>query len=165
MCIRDSYKTVVVIGTSHQYGFYGVSVYPKGAFRTPLGDLQIDEDFVNKLLYRDKNIYFVPEAFAREHSVEVELPFLQKVLSDFKIVPVVMGDCDLDTCKKFAALLKNAIGNRKDILVIASTDMYHGYDYEEADTIDSQTLSAVQDMNAQGLYLSLIHISEPTRPY
>jgi AmmeMemoRadiSam system protein B/AmmeMemoRadiSam system protein A len=153
--IKDKpYKTVIVIGPSHA-GFSGVSVYPEGLFRTPLGDLEIDKDFTQKLLYKDKEIFFEPFAFAREHSVEVQLPFLQKVLTDFKIVPIVMGDCSLSTCQKLANLLKEAIGNRNDILVVASTDMYHGYDYQEAEIIDNLTLSYLKNMDAQGLYSGL----------
>ena len=160
-----SYKTVVVIGPSHYYGFSGVSVYPEGIFRTPLGDLEIDKEFAQKLLNKDNDIFFELRAFEKEHSVEVQLPFLQKVLSDFsaeggsasggKIVPIVMGDCSLSTCQKFADLLKKAIGQRQDVLVVASTDMYHGYDYQEADTMDNLTLSYLKNMDAEGLYYGL----------
>ncbi|MCM8797243.1 MAG: AmmeMemoRadiSam system protein B [Candidatus Omnitrophica bacterium] len=150
-----SYKTVVVIGPAHYYPFSGVSVYPQGAFRTPLGDTEIDSDFADALLNKEVEVAFIPEAFEKEHSVEVQLPFLQKVLTGFKIVPVVMGDCSLDTCKKFAALLKDVIGNRKDVLVVVSSDMYHGYDYDEADLVDGITLSYLEKMDAEGLYYSL----------
>jgi hypothetical protein len=149
------YKTVIVIGPSHQYGFSGVSVYPEGIFRTPLGDLEVDKEFTQKLLNKEQDIYFEPRAFAKEHSVEVQLPFLQKSLSDFKIVPIIMGDCTLYTCQKLADLLKQAIGGRQDILVVASTDMYHGYDFEEADIIDNLTLERVKNMDSQGLYYGL----------
>jgi hypothetical protein len=149
------YKTVVVIGPSHQYGFSGVSVYPEGFFRTPLGDLEIDREFTQKLLNREKEVFFEPAAFAKEHSVEVQLPFLQKVLADFKIVPVVMGDCTLSTCQKFAAMLKEAVGLRKDVLIVASTDMYHGYDYQELSAIDAATLAYLNKMDAEGLYYAL----------
>ncbi len=149
------YKTVIVIGPSHQYAFAGVSVYPKGSFRTPLGDIEIDSEFSAKLLNRDKDVYFEPLAFAKEHSVEVQLPFLQKVLSGFKIVPVVMGDCAFLTCNKFSVLLKEAIGSRKDVLVIVSTDMYHGYDYDECETIDKLTLAYLKNMDAEALYYGL----------
>ena len=149
------YKTVIVIGPSHYYPFTGVSIYPQGFFRMPLGDLGIDKEFTQKLLNKDVEIAFIPQAFEKEHSVEVELPFLQKSLSGFKIVPIVMGDCTLSTCKKLADLLKEAIGNRKDVLVIASTDMYHGYDYEETGIVDNLTLSYVKNMDAEGLYYGL----------
>ena len=149
------YKTVVVIGPSHYYGFSGVSVYQQGAFRTPLGDVEIDKDFAAALLNKDTGVTFIPEAFEREHSVEVQLPFLQKSLTGFRIVPVIMGDCTLDTCRKFALLLKDAIGNRKDVLVVVSSDMYHGYDYDEADLSDGIALSYLEKMDAEGLYYSL----------
>jgi AmmeMemoRadiSam system protein B/AmmeMemoRadiSam system protein A len=149
------YKTVVVIGPSHYFGFSGVSVYPEGIFRTPLGDLTIDKEFTQQLLNQDKEIFFEPRAFAKEHSIEVQLPFLQKVLSGFKIVPIVMGDCTLETCKKLSGLLKQAIGNRKDVLIVASSDMYHGYDYEETEVTDNLTLSYLKNMDAEGLYYGL----------
>ncbi len=85
----------------------------------------------------------------------MQLPFLQKVLSDFKIVPIVTGDCPFNTCEKLAGLLKDAIGLRQDVLIIASTDMYHGYDYEEAEIIDNLTLSYLKTMDEQGLYNGL----------
>ena len=165
----NPYKTVIVLGTSHRYPFSGVSVYPDGVFKTPLGEIAVDSEFTQKLLAKNPEISFIPQAFKDEHSVEVQLPFLQKVLPNFsaterggpatnygwKIVPVVLGDCSLDTCKKFAALLKDAIGERKDVLVVVSTDMYHGYDYEQALAMDALTLAAIKNMDNEGLYYGL----------
>lgn len=149
------YKTVIILGASHRYPFGGASVYPGGEFRTPLGLIQVDSDFSKKLLNKDPEINFIPEAFKEEHSVEVQLPFLQKALKNFKIVPIVLGDCPLSTCQKLASLLKEAIGARKDVLVVVSTDAYHGYDYEEADKVDGLTLSAIKNMDSQALYYGL----------
>jgi hypothetical protein len=150
-----SYKTVIVIGTSHQYGFSGVSVYPEGTFRTPLGDLEVNKEFAQRLLNKDKEIFFEPLAFQKEHSVEVQLPFLQKVLQDFKIVPIIVGDMTLSSCQKLAGLLKNAIGERKDVLVVASTDMYHGGDYQALEAMDNLTISYLKNMDSEGLYYGL----------
>lgn len=151
------YKTVIIIGPTHFFAFKGISVYPKGEFYTPLGGVEIDQEFASKLIGKDESIFFKPQAFTREHSVEVQIPFLQKVLKEnsWRIVPVVMGDCSLEECKKFADLLKNAIGSRKDVLIIASSDMYHGYDYDEARIIDNLTLSYLKDMDIAGLYEGL----------
>ena len=149
------YKTVIVIGPSHQYGFSGVSVYPEGIFRTALGDVEVDKEFTQKLLNKEQDIYFEPAAFGKEHSVEVQLPFLQKSISNFRIVPIVMGDCPLSTCQKLADLLKEAIAGRTDILVVVSSDMYHGYDYEESDNTDKLTLDFIRGMDAEGLYYGL----------
>ncbi|MDD4894248.1 MAG: AmmeMemoRadiSam system protein B [Candidatus Omnitrophica bacterium] len=149
------YKTIIVIGPSHYFNFNGISVYPQGFFRTPLGELEVDKDFTKKLLYKDKDVFFEPAAFEKEHSIEVQIPFLQKTLSNFKIVPIVMGNCNFLTCQKLADLLKAAIGSRKDVLVVASSDMYHGYSYEEAGIIDGLTLSYLKDMDVHGLYKGL----------
>ena len=150
-----NYKTVVVIGPSHRYSFDGVSVYKNGIFMTPLGGIEVDTDFSQKLLSKEDDVFFDPLAFKNEHSIEVQLPFLQKTLSGFKIVPIVMGDCSLITCQKLAALLYRAIGRRKDVLVIASTDMYHGYSYQEAEKIDHLSLSAIERMDPEQLYYGL----------
>ena len=149
------YKTVVILGPSHQYAFRGVSVYPGGAFRTPLGDIPVDSDFSKKLLGRDPEIVFEPRAFLKEHSLEVQLPFLQRALKDFKIVAIILGDCGFSTCQRLAGFLKESISGRDDVLVVASTDMYHGYDYSEAKLFDSPTLSAVNDMDPEKLYNGL----------
>ena len=161
-----SYKTVIVIAPSHQYAFSDVSVYPEGAFRTPLGEVAVDTEFTKDLLNKIHEVSFDAQAFAKEHALEVQLPFLQKALGDFsatehggpakssgwKLVPIVMGDCSFQTCQRLAILLKNAIGARKDILVVASTDMYHGYDYEETEKIDASTIAYLRNMDAEGLY-------------
>ncbi|MCM8791637.1 MAG: AmmeMemoRadiSam system protein B [Candidatus Omnitrophica bacterium] len=147
-----SYRTVIIMGPSHYYGFTGVSIYPEGKFRTPLGDIEIDKEFTRKLLFKDKYIFFNPLAFEKEHSIEVHLPFLQKVLKDFKIVPVVMGKMDLEMSKRFIKILKESIDGYKDILVIASSDMYHGYDYELCRLVDTVTLTYLKNMDVNGLY-------------
>ena len=149
------FKTVVILGTSHHYPFSGASIYPEGIFKTPLGQIAVDNEFSRKLLGRDPEISFTPQAFEDEHSVEVQLPFLQKTLTGFKIVPVVLGDCSLNTCKKFAALLKETIGERKDVLVVVSTDMYHGYDYEQASVMDELTLGAIEKLDSEGIYYGI----------
>ncbi|MFA5101000.1 MAG: AmmeMemoRadiSam system protein B, partial [Candidatus Omnitrophota bacterium] len=74
------YKTVVVMGPNHSVNFNGVSIYSQGYFKTPLGDIEIDRQFAGKLLNADKNIVFEPSVFEREHSIEVQLPFLQKTI-------------------------------------------------------------------------------------
>ncbi|MGE5307712.1 MAG: AmmeMemoRadiSam system protein B, partial [Deltaproteobacteria bacterium] len=145
-----AYRTVVVIGPSHYYGFRGISVYPQGTFRTPLGDIQVDEAFAAKLA--GPGTGFEPRAFEREHSVEVQLPFLQTVLKDFRIVPVVMGRCSYEDCAGLASRIAKASGGREDVLVVGSSDLYHGYDYNECDAVDARTLSYIQKMDAKGLY-------------
>ncbi|MCX5705571.1 MAG: AmmeMemoRadiSam system protein A, partial [Candidatus Omnitrophica bacterium] len=135
--------------------FSGVSVYAQGAFRTPLGEVMVDKDFTQKLLNKIHEVSFVPEAFAKEHALEVQIPFLQKVLPSFLLVPIIMGDSSYETCQRLAILLKNAIGERKDVLVVASTDLYHGYDFQEALAFDKETVSFVEKMDSEALFKGL----------
>lgn len=164
-----TYKTVIIIGTSHHYPFSGFSVFQDGFFATPLGRIEVDSDFTKKILLKEKFIFFKPQAFEKEHSLEVQLPFLQKVLGDslcqeddkegdncgWKIVPIISGDATLKESRRLAELLKEAIGERKDVLVIASTDMYHGYDFKQCEKTDELTISYLKDMDAEGLYYGL----------
>ncbi len=150
-----NYRTVIIIAPSHRYGFKGFSVYPTGKFATPLGVIEVDRDFAQKLIAADKEVYFDPLAFEKEHSLEVQLPFLQKVLSNknnFRIVPIISGDCDFAACQRLASAIKDIIASRNDVLVVASSDMYHGYDYQEAEVVDNLTLSYLKKMDAGALY-------------
>lgn len=149
------YKTVIILGTSHHKVFNGAAVYGQGAFLTSLGQVSIDEEFVKRITDKNPEVFIDESAFTNEHSVEVQLPFLQKVLKDFKIVPVIIGDCSLDSCKKIASLFNEAIRERRDILVVVSSDLYHGYDFEEADKTDAFTLDLIKKMSYEDLYYAL----------
>src|SRR3989338_648307 len=158
------YKTVIILGPSHQYYFKGVSVYPAGKFQPPLGDLEVDSDFTQKIISpvvnaieppsqnispeRSRTISFIPQAFEKEHSIEVQLPFLQKTLDDFKIVPILIGDADFQDLSYLADKLNKAILGRPDVLLIASTDLCHSYDYQETEKADKLTLSYLEKMPA-----------------
>jgi len=91
------FDAVIVIAPSHRVYFQGASVYSQGAFRTPLGLIPIDEDISRKLIQESPAISFNPQAHAQEHSLEVQLPFLQTVLKDFRLIPIVMGDQNLES--------------------------------------------------------------------
>jgi len=154
------YKTILILGTSHHKAFNGAAAYTQGSFATSLGVLKIDDDFIKNLIGKDPDIFADESAFNGEHSVEVQLPFLQKVLPSFsasggKIVPLIIGDCSLDTCKKIVSALKETIGASKDVLLVVSSDMYHGYDLKEADQVDKLTLEMIKKMDYEGLYYSL----------
>ncbi len=87
---RDIRK-IILIGQSHHENFKGASVYTTGFFKTPLGNVEIDEKSAKKLLNENADVKFYPEAFTKEHSLEVQLPFLQSVLKDFTIIPLLIG--------------------------------------------------------------------------
>lgn len=155
--IKDKpYKTVVIIGCSHRAYFEGVRVYDGGGVRTPLGDVPVDKDFAAALLDKNERISAGEEAFGAEHSIEVQLPFLQRTLKEFRIVPVLLGKVNLEDCRSLASLLKEAVGERQDVLLVISSDMCHSYDHEETAAVDKATLGAIEKMDPEALYDGLI---------
>jgi len=148
--VRGSGFDVVIIGPSHHASFPGASVYDGKAYRTPLGEVPIDRDVVRKLLEIDNTIRFYPSAHAREHSIEVVLPFLQMTLKGFKIVPILMYDFSPDNCKRLSDALIKALKGRKALLV-ASSDMSHYPSYEDARKVDGETIKAVKSLNPEAV--------------
>lgn len=145
------YDTIIILGPSHYINFQGAALWPKGCFRTPLGDVAVDEATAYSLLACSSLFSFYPEAFAREHSIEVQLPFLQTVLDNFKIVPVVFGNIDFSGCENLACAISGVIKD-KNCLLIASSDMYHGFNYQEGEKKDEYTLSLIGKLKPRQLY-------------
>ncbi|MDP8264770.1 MAG: AmmeMemoRadiSam system protein B [Candidatus Aceula lacicola] len=148
---KQKYSTIVVLAPTHHFKFSGVSVWAKGAFETPLGLVAVDEDFTNKLIEKNKNVNFIPEVFVKEHSLEVQIPFLQRTFKDFRIVPVIVGQIDYDQCESFASSLDEIIGDREDVLIVVSTDMSHYHNAKIAKNMDDKTISFIKDLDAREL--------------
>jgi len=143
------YKTVIIIAPSHHYGFKGCSIYPKGGYETPLGTAKIDEPLASELS-KASGFKYIPEAHQMEHSVEVQIPFIQKTLPQAKIVPIVMGYQTKKTITTLANALAKVLPGKK-ALVIASTDMSHYLSKKEANKIDSETISLIQSFKTNDL--------------
>ena len=139
------YETVVIIGPSHRYGFEGCSIYPSGGFETPLGIAVVDESLALELS-KASGFGYIPEAQAQEHSVEVQVPFIQKVLPKAKIVPIVMGYQTRTTIVALAHSLSEVLPGKK-VLVVASTDMSHYLPKKDANKIDAATASLIKSFN------------------
>lgn len=151
-----SIRTVIIIGPSHFVTFDGISVYPQGAWQTPLGNVSVDTGIANALIQYHPKIFFHEPAFAREHSLEVQIPFLQMVLDDFKIVPIAMSRSPYEYCQILSKALIKAIGDRKDVLIIASTDMSHYHQYARANEIDNLTITELKKLDPGSLYYRLV---------
>lgn len=149
---HNHYKTIIVIGPSHFFPFEGISVWPRGGFKTPLGTIPVDEDFAQALLKENPKFQFLPQVFEREHSIEVELPFLQKTFEGIRIVPILMGDPDPQVCKDLAVALDKLIGQRDDVLILISSDMSHYYTYDVANQMDARTLQAIQEIDPKKFF-------------
>lgn len=155
--IKDrDYKTVIIIGPSHQVPFRGISIYPVGSWETPLGTVQVDIKTAKTLMDNCNAIKVYPAAFAREHSLEVQLPFLQKTLKSFKIVPLAVGFIEKDDYKRLSdALLRLLEQNPKDILFVASSDMSHYHSYNKASQMDRVTLKYIEHLDVDRLFENL----------
>jgi len=149
---KNHYKTIVIIGPSHFVDFQGISIWPKGGFKTPLGIVPVDEDFAQKLLKANPEFQFLPNVYEREHAIEVELPFLQKTFKDIHIVPILMGDPDPQVCHDLAVALDQLIGDRQDVLILISSDMSHYYTYDVANKMDALTLQAIIQLDPKKFF-------------
>jgi AmmeMemoRadiSam system protein B len=148
------FKKVVVIAPSHHAYFDGASVFSQGAFQTPLGPIPVDSQMAQDLLKSDSLISFMPEAHTREHSLEVQLPFLQVVLSSFSIVPIVMGSQDFSTCETLSRCLFPLLQNH-ETLIVASSDLSHFHYYDEARRQDNHVNEFISQFDPRGLSRAL----------
>ncbi len=145
---RKDFDTVILIGPSHRVGFAGASIYNQGPYQTPLGLVEVDSDLASKIIAQDKSIRYIPQAHIREHSLEVQLPFLQRTLKDFKIIPILISDSSLKNCRILADAIFVSIEGKK-VLIIASTDLSHYLSYKEACRLDKVTLDAIVTLNPE----------------
>ncbi len=130
--------TVFLLGPAHRVPFRGVALGEYSAFRTPLGDIPIATDRVVEMLARSPLYVRAPQAHAPEHCLEVEAPFLQVMLADFRLVPMLFGDVDP---RDVAAELVDHVG--EDDLFVVSSDLSHFHPHDKAQQLDRAVLDAV----------------------
>jgi AmmeMemoRadiSam system protein B len=152
--IKDkNYDTVIIVGPSHRVYLRGASVGDWDAYATPLGKVVVNKEMVNELLGIGKPFQFVREAHIREHSVETQIPFLQRVLKDFDLVPIVMGMPSLTDCERVSKALSKIAGKR-NVLLVASSDMSHFPNYGNANRVDRETLSLIEKFDPKRVFNS-----------
>lgn len=150
---NKNFKRVIVISPSHREYFPGISVYNGDAYKTPLGEIDVDKEFINKLIDNEKFIFLGINGHRNEHALEVQLPFLQTVLKDFLLVPIVMGDQRKIFVDALADKLSQIIDD--DTLIVSSSDLSHFHSKEEANKLDSIVENKIQSFDANGLIDSL----------
>jgi len=149
------FKRIVLIGPSHRMGFEGVSVNLQSGYETPLGIVPVDLEMCNKIINASPDIRYIKRAHTLEHCIEIQLPFLQTVLEKFRIVPVLIGRYDLDTCRELANVLVRIAGDSKETLFIASSDLSHFHNYKQAKELDHQFIRDVRSLDIGGLHKDL----------
>jgi AmmeMemoRadiSam system protein B/AmmeMemoRadiSam system protein A len=142
------FSRVVVIAPSHYEAFDFTSVYEGDAYATPLGNVPVDKAFARQLAKMSSTMQLSSRGHdatsaGAEHAIEVQLPWLQRVLGDFQLVPIVMGDQSYESSRALGVALAKLI-HGGDTLVLASSDLSHYHPYDEAVTIDHKTLNALE---------------------
>jgi MEMO1 family protein len=160
--IGRKFERVVVLGPSHRVAFHGVAIPDVDAMRTPLGVLRLSPDA--KALAKQAPFIVDSAPHAREHSLEVELPFLQVALGQFDIMPLVFGDVDEAELAKQLDELVNL-----HTFFVASSDLSHYYPYEQAKALDQATVQAILGLDLQAIrhgqacgkspILALVHLA------
>ncbi len=152
------YEHVFVIASSHTAHYRGGSIYSKGNYETPLGEVEVDRNLAEKLITENDIFSFQAKAHQTEHSLEVQLPFLQYHLKKpFKIIPIVIGTQDAAACKDIAEALRPYF-NEKNLFVI-STDFSHYPKYEDASEVDQKTADAVTT-NSKKEFMKVLKTNE-----
>ncbi|MCP4188513.1 MAG: AmmeMemoRadiSam system protein B [Gammaproteobacteria bacterium] len=134
----DTINRVVLIGPAHRVYINGMAIPAAKAFRTPLGDIPLDRDSLDHIRSLP-DVVVSDEAHRQEHSLEVQLPFLQTILRDFRLVPVVVGDCQADS----VANVLDSLWGSAETLVVISSDLSHFHTYQQARQIDAQTCQRI----------------------
>jgi len=135
----QNYSKIILLGVSHQVWFDYAAIFSQGVWETPLGKTIVDSDLAQKILA--KNIISDTKPHIAEHSLEVELIFLQKVLKNFKIVPVLLSQTSDELINNLAQKISQNLDNQT--LLVISTDLSHYPTYETANQVDAETIKAV----------------------
>ena len=139
---RDQYQRVVLLGPCHRVPVKGIALSSADFYRTPLGDVRIDRSAVEDLHMPDVTVF--DESHREEHSLEVHLPFLQVVLGEFSLVPVVVGD----VAPGRVCELLDALWGGPETLIVVSSDLSHYRKYDEARSMDATTCRRIESVDA-----------------
>jgi AmmeMemoRadiSam system protein B len=145
-----AYDVVVLVGPSHHVGFVA-----RGVFETPLGDVEVSAADADAIIASAPVVCELPAAHAREHSLEMQLPFLQRVLPGVPIVPLVMGHQSRATMTSLAEGLASALKSRRALLV-ASSDLSHFHDSRHAAMLDRVIVEAVERFDPEAVERALV---------
>ena len=154
------YTAVVLVGPSHFVGFEGVSIWPRGEWQTPLGAIAVADSLAAAIAAESGGIVEYPPAHVREHSLEMQLPFVARLLPGVPIVPLVMGYQTRETAMTLGDALGRALAARRgltdgEILLVASSDLSHYEDAATAARLDGVVLRHVEALAAAGLMAAL----------
>ncbi|MFI5252779.1 MAG: AmmeMemoRadiSam system protein B [Bacteroidota bacterium] len=149
-----TFDTIVIISPSHKEYFNGVSVYSGKAYETPFGVLSVDAELRSELTAKEVNISISEHGHGAEHAIEVQLPFIQKILGKVKILPIVMGDQRREYCFRLGEKLGEILKG-KSALLVASSDLSHYHPAHDANMHDAIVIKNVAAFSPERLMESL----------
>ena len=151
------YRAAILVGPSHYVGFNGVSIWARGAWQTPYGPIPVAEELAGRIAAASAEIGEHRQAHGREHSLEMQLPFVAHLLPGVPIVPMVMGYQSRDTAFGLGDALARTLGAESEPrpLLIASSDLSHYQDARTAAMMDAVVLDHVERLDAEGLMQAL----------
>ncbi len=153
-----TYKRVFVLASSHQFHFSGAAIYNQGNYETPLGEIKVDTELANQFIHSSEIFQEKTEAHKFEHSLEVQLPFLQyKLGNNFTLVPFIMGTNQPGDCRKIAEFLQPFF--IPENLFVISTDFSHYPEYDDANKVDNRTAEAICSNQPE----ELLHVLEENK--
>jgi AmmeMemoRadiSam system protein B/AmmeMemoRadiSam system protein A len=156
-----SYDTIVILGVNHTTGnFRGVSVGDYGAFQTPLGRIAVDEEITSALLAECRDCVRSREVHVNEHSIEVQIPFVQVLFPKARIVPAIIHPPDFNMCVRFGEALAKVLRNRQALIVISS-DLSHYPSHQDGSNVDRSTLEAIASLNVSRISLLMKDLDVP----
>ena len=150
-----TFDAVILIGPSHRVPFRGASIYSGEGYETPLGVMPVDVTLAGKIAsYSNGVVSLVSDDRSPENSLEIQVPFLQRIFGTTPFVPVLMGTQDMATCRALSDAIIQAVGD-KGVLIIASSDFSHYHGYTKAVEMDSAALGYIEEMNQEGFLRSI----------
>ena len=149
----DIPESVIILGPNHTGCGPQASIMESGSWQMPMGNVNIDQDLAQAIILNSDILQSDISAQMLEHSIEVQVPFLQYFHSDIKIVPIILGGHSLSMCKSLAhAIVQGINSSDKDILIVASTDLTHYKSQTEANQTDYKVIDKILNLDARGLF-------------
>ncbi len=148
------YDCVIIVGPSHREFFNGISIYPGNGYATPMGVVAVNDAVRSAILSQSDTISLSNAGHRSEHAIEVQLPFLQKVLGEFTFVPIVIGHQTREYCFSLGETLA-AVAGQYNMLFIASSDLSHYHPYNTAVLLDKKVIREVEALDEENLMRQL----------
>jgi AmmeMemoRadiSam system protein B len=142
--------TVVLVGPAHRASFEGVAVHARGSWDTPLGEAGIDEELASALVSADRALFEDPRPHREEHSLELQMPFVRRVVPEARIVPMLMGTQSREEVEALAGALERVLPGR-DAVLVASSDLSHYQSAAVASRLDAEVVADVRGLDADAL--------------